>query len=1142
MKREKMEEMEIPPSSSQTSRAKKQKEVIPEIPDTDENKNEGKGIDKHDLAIPEIDLNYPPADVPNNLVSSSNTNSSNAAEAIMYNGTLLQELDDEDIMHNDLLLEDLNDEDMQMYNEVWEELGGNIMPIGEIYLSQFGDDLDSKMDIPPAEDNTVSRPDFTPSSIKEEDIRRKFKLFKQYDVADDYSDHHFSKQVPMKEPPKPWVKAVQEEWRILEKDLPDTIFVRVYESRMDLLRAAIIGARGTPYHDGLFFFDIYFPNDYPNVPPNVYYHSGGLQINPNLYVIGMVCLSLLNTWDGNGNEKWIPGKSTMLQVLVSIQALILNKDPYFNEPAFEMMRGSRRGESLSRAFNELVFIKSLKTMLYTMRRPPKHFEDFVVGHFFDRALGILVACEEYIGGARVGCAFEGGVEDVDATDKTDDGGKFRNSLKEMIKHLVKAFSTIGAKDCDGFLIPEIIHGRDFLSFSFNPNMKRGYFHDKEIPSSENANKQTELTHEIIDLDDYKGSNDVAKKINKKDKGKGIVLHSDGFGYNQPPKLIPEIIDLDDYKGSNDVGEKFNRKNIGKGTMLHSDGFGCYQPPKENVQGSFPNQLPHHADMKMRGLASSFPDNLFYKNSSSGNGNVYSDKWVEDSMDIDMDDHAMLQACLESMNVPAGVEANIPWYQDISQSRVETESFPKHLADHQTDIEMNHFNPFKSSVPDKSHTDMDMEQMAIMQAILESMNVPAGVEADVPCFPDIGGNRNRNSKKQLASVVGNSSLNHLSSHQSSESSRSFRSKKKVVDLGGSASDYRSKNVSDQILASHRAVKSNWGHEYIPMGSDNAYNSSQDEIMVSAEDNNTNQDSIKEDDIKRKFKQFDTVEDHSDHHYSSYAKASSTKQQPKKWAKAIQDEWRILEKDLPDTIFVRVYESRMDILRAAIIGAEGTPYHDGLFFFDVFFPNDYPNVPPNVYYHSGGLRINPNLYNKGKVCLSLLNTWSGGTNERWIPGKSTILQVLVSIQGLVLNKDPYFNEPGYAGMWNTAHGKSQSHEYTKNAFILSLRTMLYTMNRPPKHFEDLVVGHFCDRAHVILEACKAYIGGAPVGCVVKRGVQDVAAADSPFRNSLEGMVNQLVKAFSGIGAKDCDKFLIPGRKSSVKTFKDATLPLL
>lgn len=36
---------------------------------------------------------------------------------------------------------------------------------------------------------------------------------------------------------------------------------------MDLLRAVIIGPTGTPYHDGLFTFDVYFPSNYPAVPP-----------------------------------------------------------------------------------------------------------------------------------------------------------------------------------------------------------------------------------------------------------------------------------------------------------------------------------------------------------------------------------------------------------------------------------------------------------------------------------------------------------------------------------------------------------------------------------------------------------------------------------------------------------------------------------------------------------------------------------------------------------------------------------------------------------------------------------------------------------------------------------------------------------
>lgn len=103
---------------------------------------------------------------------------------------------------------------------------------------------------------------------------------------------------------------------------------------------------------------------------------------------------------------------------------------------------------------------------------------------------------------------------------------------------------------------------------------------------------------------------------------------------------------------------------------------------------------------------------------------------------------------------------------------------------------------------------------------------------------------------------------------------------------------------------------------------------------------------------------------------------------------------------------------------------------------------------VHYQSGGLRLNPNLYACGKVCLSLLNTWSGKGCEMWNPSNSTMLQVLVSIQALVLNAKPYFNEPGYAQMANTPHGEKKSLEYNEDTFLLSCRTMLYSLRRPPK----------------------------------------------------------------------------------------------
>ncbi|OMO99564.1 Ubiquitin-conjugating enzyme, E2 [Corchorus capsularis] len=286
---------------------------------------------------------------------------------------------------------------------------------------------------------------------KEDGIMQNFLNFKHFDVVDDFSDHHYNNMTSSGEKrPKEWAKRIQEEWRILENDLPDTIYVRVYEARMDLLRAVIVGPSGTPYHDGLFVFDCFFPAKYPNEPPMVYYYSGGLRLNPNLYSCGKVCLSLLGTWHGNQTEMWVPGQSTMLQVLVSIQALILNARPFFNEPGYETSYIGAEGDRQSRKYNEEVFSLSLKTMIYTVRRPPKHFEDFVAGHFRNRARDILVACQAYKEGATVGSVvIKDGAPDANKIEKGSSEG-FKGTMRKMISLLVKEFVKNGSTDCEQF--------------------------------------------------------------------------------------------------------------------------------------------------------------------------------------------------------------------------------------------------------------------------------------------------------------------------------------------------------------------------------------------------------------------------------------------------------------------------------------------------------------------------------------------------------------------------------------------------------------------------------------------------------------------------------------------------------------------
>jgi ubiquitin-conjugating enzyme E2 O len=122
----------------------------------------------------------------------------------------------------------------------------------------------------------------------------------------------------------------------------NVFFCRTFEDRLDLLSIMIEGPQNTPYEGGLFFFDIQLSKEYPNTPPLCHYISYCTdRLNPNLYEDGKVCVSLLGTWSGRGTEVWSSTNSTLLQVIVSIQGLILVDEPYFNEAGYEKQRGGR---------------------------------------------------------------------------------------------------------------------------------------------------------------------------------------------------------------------------------------------------------------------------------------------------------------------------------------------------------------------------------------------------------------------------------------------------------------------------------------------------------------------------------------------------------------------------------------------------------------------------------------------------------------------------------------------------------------------------------------------------------------------------------------------------------------------------------
>lgn len=86
--------------------------------------------------------------------------------------------------------------------------------------------------------------------------------------------------------------------------------------------------------------------------------------NPVFTTDGIICLSLLHTTDkGSGTETWIPHVSTTLQILVSIQGLILTENPsrtlglvVLLVPKDEMFHS---------------YLSSLETMISALECPPK---------------------------------------------------------------------------------------------------------------------------------------------------------------------------------------------------------------------------------------------------------------------------------------------------------------------------------------------------------------------------------------------------------------------------------------------------------------------------------------------------------------------------------------------------------------------------------------------------------------------------------------------------------------------------------------------------------------------------------------------------------------------------------------------------
>jgi len=161
-----------------------------------------------------------------------------------------------------------------------------------------------------------------------------------------------------------------------------------------------------------------------------------------------------------------------------------------------------------------------------------------------------------------------------------------------------------------------------------------------------------------------------------------------------------------------------------------------------------------------------------------------------------------------------------------------------------------------------------------------------------------------------------------------------------------------------------------------------------------------------------------------------------------------------KNPPVGIYLMIQDEDISQLNVLIVGPRDTPYQGGFFHFFVGFGDDYPFQPPRVRLmttDNGKVRFNPNFYNNGKICLSILHTWSG---PQWTASQ-TLTSVLCSIQSLMTEK-PYQNEPGQEEMKATSKRAQDYMAIIRHESIrVAVCDTVEGMTTCPKPFVDQVV---------------------------------------------------------------------------------------
>lgn len=117
---------------------------------------------------------------------------------------------------------------------------------------------------------------------------------------------------------------------------------------------------------------------------------------------------------------------------------------------------------------------------------------------------------------------------------------------------------------------------------------------------------------------------------------------------------------------------------------------------------------------------------------------------------------------------------------------------------------------------------------------------------------------------------------------------------------------------------------------------------------------------------------------------------------------------------------------DNLVATIVGPRGSPYNDGIFQLEINIPAEYPFEPPRITFQTPV--YHPNIDNKGRICMDLLNMPPKGN---WNPsiGLKNLLDAVQCLLGNPNPDDPLMADIAEEYKFNRQKFESNARKFTE-----------------------------------------------------------------------------------------------------------------